>query len=144
MQAGNPQRWPVISPASLIENPNCRYNGEFAGTRVLRSYIFLFSHTTARLPLASIEKPVTSPLSLMVLQQGATAKKAPGSVGRSCLPVCLDHTHVRPVPSARTDPPTTSPRLLMLLATLITPPWLPRMSMAVPSASQRTACGPLT
>src|SRR5260370_30421745 len=37
-------------------------------------------------------------------------------------------------------PPTTSPRLLTLLATLYVPPRLPR-SVAEPSLSQSTACG---
>ena len=39
----------------------------------------------------SIEKPTTWPLLLMVLQQGATVKTAPGKAPRSCIPVSLVH-----------------------------------------------------
>src|ERR1700681_2867242 len=56
------------------------------------------------------------------------------------MPVCLVHRNAWTVPSfGDCATPTTSPRLLMLLALLTAPPRLPR-SVMEPSLSHSTAC----
>ncbi len=139
---------PVITPALLIDSLPVRYNGDSAGiSRLLRSTGILPCHTRAReLKFTSNDEPTISPLSLMVLQQvGPVPFTAPGNPPRSCMPVSLLHRKPCCVPSDDCANPTTSPRLLMLVARLYTPGSTPGRwprSMGVPSLSQSTACGP--
>jgi hypothetical protein len=99
VHAGITQPCPAISPASLIEEAPNRCKGEFAGIRVLRSLICPSFHRKAVDPVASIEKPTTSPRLLIVLQQAATVRKAPGSVPILCMCVSFVHMKLCTVPS---------------------------------------------
>src|ERR1022692_2809322 len=111
--------------------------------RVFRSAMVWSRQTNAvTFPVASNENLTTSPLSLMVLQHGGTVTTAPGSEPRSCMPFSLDQTKAWTLPSANCDVPATSPRLLMLPATLDTPPASPPRSTTEPSFCQSTACAP--
>src|ERR1017187_4226227 len=81
---------PTISPAALMKHAVPRYNGEPAGTSVLRSIKSWPCRRNARklVKVASNDAPTTWPASLMPM---ARLFASPGTVPRSCMPVSRVH-----------------------------------------------------